>query len=219
MINPEDNLNLVHFYLRNIGIKNHYNEYQDLYQVGCEGLCKASKRFDESLGFKFSTYAIIIIKGEIKRYLRDNKIIKINRKLTTIYYNYMKLIEKGYKEEEICKKLEITIAQLSDAINAFNFNSSLDFEIKEKGEEHGEKVLNFVLSESNVEEEVELKERIEFLKKSLNNKNEIIIDLLYKGITNQKEIGKILGLKQPQVSRILKKLKEVIIPKYINNCN
>ena len=56
-------------------------DYEDLVQIGCMGLIKAADKFDDSLGFKFSTYAVPVIMGEIKRHLRDNSYIKISRKL------------------------------------------------------------------------------------------------------------------------------------------
>ena len=77
-----ENLGLVHTVanrFRGRGI-----EYDDLYQSGCVGLIKAVDRFDPTLGYAFSTYAVPVIIGEIKRYLRDNQMIRLSRHLISV---------------------------------------------------------------------------------------------------------------------------------------
>ena len=96
-INPEDHLGLV----KAISLRfiNRGVDFDDIYQIGCVGLLKAAEKYNETLGYKFSTYAFNVISGEIKMFLRNNSMIKISRKLKDIYFVCVKA-----QNEQSCQK-------------------------------------------------------------------------------------------------------------------
>ena len=92
----EDNLGLVHYIVKRF--LNRGYEVEDLFQIGCIGLMKAIYQFDTSYQVKFSTYAVPLITGEIKRFIRDDGLIKISRSLKENSYHIVKATEKFVQE-------------------------------------------------------------------------------------------------------------------------
>ena len=117
----KDNLNLVHSCCHRF--KNKGIDYDDLYSAGCIGLIKAYDKFDKSLGFAFSTYAVPVILGEIKRLFREDGTVKIGRRMKDLSRNVEKTRESLAKEfsreptvSEIADRMNISVAQVTDAI-------------------------------------------------------------------------------------------------------
>lgn len=185
-------------------------EYDELYSTGCLGLVKAAKKFDETKGFQFSTYAVPVILGEMKQLFRDNNPIKISRKLKELSIKANCEIEaqrKMNKEpsiQEIAQKLNCSKEDVIEALNAVNFLKSLDTD---------ESIANKI---SQNDEEKTLN-RIALLQaiEKLNTQEQQIVDLRFFKDKTQTETAKILGLTQVQVSRkeknVLKTLKNQLI--------
>ena len=117
------NLKLVLSILRKVNSKN--ENLDDLFQIGCVGLVKAIDNFDLSHNVKFSTYAVPMILGEIKRYLRDNSSIRVSRSTKDLAYKAIKLKEEYFMEygeelsvEDIAKKLDVTIYDVVFALES-----------------------------------------------------------------------------------------------------
>ena len=195
-------------------------EAEDLFQIGSIGLLKAIAKFDVSFEVKFSTYAVPMISGEIKRFLRDDGMIKVSRSLKELSYKAHlareKLQEKWMRDptleelaEELCVEKEELVMALESASEVESLHKpvfqkdgnevSLLEKLEEK-ENQEEKVINRLL----------LKELLEGLEKEARQ----LIYLRYFANKTQTEIGKELGISQVQVSRmekkILKRLKDCI---------
>ena len=115
------NLRLVLSILRKVNTKN--ENLDDLFQVGCIGLVKAIDNFDLSHEVKFSTYAVPMILGEIKRYLRDNSSIRVSRSTRDLAYKALKMKEEYFKEngtdisvEKLSKALDVTTYEVVFAL-------------------------------------------------------------------------------------------------------
>ena len=180
----------------------------DLFQIGCIGLIKAIDNFD--LYVIFSTYAVPMIIGEIRRYLRDNNPIRVSRSLKDIAYKALqvreKLIRNNSKEptvSEIAKELELDVESVVMALDAIQDPISLyDPVYQDNGDAIF--VLDQVQDKKDTDEhwlqEIALKEAI----KKLNSREKLVLDLrFYKGRT-QIEVADEIGISQAQVSRIEK---------------
>ncbi len=200
----EQNLGLVHLCanrFRGRGI-----EYEDMYSAGCIGLLKAAKAFDETRGVKFSTYAVPVILGEIKRLFRDGGTIKVSRSLKELSLKAIRLTEKITKEtgkeptvSELAEKLSTTPEMISEALcvssppvslTAFYDDNRLEFDIPvpSPDEEIGDFVsLSQVMSE-------------------LSPDDRKLIYMRYFQNKTQSDTAKSLGMTQVQVSRREKKL-------------
>ena len=182
----------------------------DLFQIGCIGLIKAIDNFDSSLNVKFSTYAVPMIIGEIRRYLRDNNPIRVSRSLKDIAYKSLqvreKLIRNNSKEptvSEIAKELDLDVESVVMALDAIQDPISL-FDPVYQDNEDAIFVMDQVQDKKDTDEhwlqEIALKEAI----KKLNNREKLVLDLrFYKGRT-QIEVADEIGISQAQVSRIEK---------------
>ncbi len=182
----------------------------DLFQIGCIGLIKAIDNFDLSQNVRFSTYAVPMIIGEIRRYLRDNNPIRVSRSLKDIAYKALqvreRLVRSNSKEptvSEISKELELPIEDVVMALDAIQDPISLFDPIYQ---DNGDAI--FVVdqvqdkkdTDENWLQEIALKEAI----KKLNSRERLVLDLrFYKGRT-QIEVADEIGISQAQVSRIEK---------------
>lgn len=185
-------------------------DYEDLFQNGCIGLIKAVDNFDESKGFAFSTYAVPVIMGEIKRIFRDGGAVKVSRSLKEKSLKAQavreKFINSNFREptvSELAQLLDCSIEETSEMLNVISPILSLN-----SNGEDGEDTIDVPIDESE-----ELFDRISVnqLISNLNEDEKKLIDLrYYKGLT-QSKTAKYLGISQVQVSRkeksILKKLK------------
>lgn len=191
-------------------------DYDDLFQLGSMGLLKAIYNFDESFEVKFSTYAVPMIIGEIKRFLRDDGEIKISR---IIKYNAYK-ISRFNEEFQLKNGREPTIDEISDnlgissedivlALDSSKMTVSL-YETSSDSEEKTQSLIDKIPSLETEESRVESIYVKQLLSK-LNEKERTVIILRYFRDKTQGEISKILGVSQVQVSRlenkIMKKLK------------
>ena len=183
-------------------------EYDDLYQLACIGFLKAIKNFDESFGVVFSTYAVPMIAGEIKRFLRDDGAIKVSRVIKAQAQMINRYIESYLREngeeptvENISKSLEISKEDIVLALDSTKMPISLSEPVDDK---NGDKSLELADRIPSEEREDDMVDRI--LLKSMIDKlpereKKIIIMRYYRDNT-QSEIAKELGVSQVQVSRI-----------------
>ncbi|AIW83715.1 RNA polymerase sporulation sigma factor SigG [Bacillus mycoides] len=190
---------------------NNRGEYvDDLFQVGCIGLMKSIDNFDLGQNVKFSTYAVPMIIGEIRRYLRDNNPIRVSRSLRDIAYKALqvreKLIAENSKEPtamDIAKVLEVTHEEIVFALDAIQDPVSLFEPIYNDG---GDPI--FVMDQLKDEkqkdeqwvEELALKEGM----KRLNDREKMIIRKRFFQGKTQMEVAEEIGISQAQVSRLEK---------------
>ncbi len=190
-------------------------DLEDLYQIGAIGLLKCIDKFDVSFDVKFSTYAVPMILGEIKRFLRDDGIIKISRPIKEtaikIKYETDEFIRKYGREpqiSEISEKLGITE---DDVIMALESSRDVESIFSTVYQNDGNPVfLIDKLSENNESEKFTDIITIKEILGKLEPKERSIIFMRYFEDKTQTEISKILGISQVQVSRIEKKVVENI---------
>lgn len=188
----------------------------DLFQIGCIGLIKAIDNFDYTLGVKFSTYAVPMIVGEIRRFLRDNSSIRVSRSLKDIAYKAISardaLEKRDCKDptiEEIAHEIGISKEEITYALDAIQTPSSLYEPIYTDG---GDTLYVMdQISDKKTREEVWV-ERLSLydaLKKCNPREREIISLRFYDGKT-QMEIAAMLHISQAQVSRLEKNALRVM---------
>lgn len=182
----------------------------DLFQVGCIGLMKSIDNFDLSQNVKFSTYAVPMIIGEIRRYLRDNNSIRVSRSIRDTAYKALgvkeRLTAKNETEptiDQIAKELALDKEDVVFALDAIQEPVSLYEPIYNDGTD-AIFVMDKLSDDKNIDEnwleEISLKEAM----KKLNEREKLILTLrFYKGRT-QMEVAKELGISQAQVSRLEK---------------
>lgn len=206
-ITVENNIGLVHACVKRF--KDRGVEYDDLFQAGCVGLIKAADNFDESRGFSFSTYAVPVILGEIKRIFRDGGSIKIGRTLKEKARSVMK------KKDDISVLLgrEPTVSELADSLGfdieetAMLLNVSVPVISLTSGE-NGETQFDVPVEshEYEISDLLGLRQVI----CSLDERDRKIIESrYYKNLTQQKTAD-LLGMTQVQVSRREKIILEMI---------
>lgn len=207
----EENIGLVH------SIASRFTgrgvEYEDLFQTGCIGLIKAVDNFDASLGYRFSTYAVPVIMGEIKRVFRDGGSIKVSRALKEKSLRAQRIREAFAKKEsreptvgELSALLGCTVCETAEILNVINPMLSLD-SFGEDGDESLDIPVDYReelfdrLSLAQVMEKLGAEERF------------IINSRYFKGRT-QAETALSLGVSQVQISRkekeILRKLRSML---------
>jgi len=202
-----DNFGLVGMVLKKLGIYQDNSLYEDYQQVGYIGLFKAAQKFKPELGFRFSTYAVPMIFGEIKREKREaDHYLKIPRKTKETFYRYCKLGKKGYGEEKICKKLGIAMEKLSEIKKPFEPVAHLDSPIRNESDGNVILLGDSLPSETNLEDECISKVYWEGMFGNLTEVERKCVELRTAGMV-QREIAKRVGLSQVQVSRVLIKAK------------
>lgn len=182
----------------------------DLFQIGCVGLIKAIDNFDCSLNVKFSTYAVPMIAGEIRRFLRDNSAIRVSRSLKDTAYRaiYAKdeLTRKNLKEpsiEEIAKEIGICGEDIVMALDAIQNPMSLYEPIYTDG---GDTlyVMDQISDKKNKEDAWVEKLSLSDAMKKLNDREYEIISLRFFEGKTQTEVAQTVGISQAQVSRLEK---------------
>lgn len=185
-------------------------ELEDLYQIGCIGMIKSIKKFDFKFGVKFSTYAVPYILGEIKKFLRDDGIIKVSRSIKELGIK-IKEIEKEYvlkKGESISVKklsdlLKVPEVDIVSAIEASKQVESINEEVYEDGKSTKiDKIVSNRDEQGKIIDKIVLNEMVNSLKE---RDKKIIVLRFYKEKT-QTQVAKILGISQVQVSRIEKRI-------------
>lgn len=187
-------------------------EAEDLFQVGNIGLLKAIDKFDLSYDVKFSTYAVPMISGEIKRFLRDDGMIKVSRSLKELAYKaYIcqeKLQEKWGRDptvSEIAEHLGVEQEELAQALDASGDVESLYKPIYQK---EGQEVLlmDKLREKEGGEERILNHMLLRQLLTYLNKDERRLIYLRYFANQTQTQVGEVLGISQVQVSRMEKKI-------------
>lgn len=211
----ENNIGLVWSIVRRFQNRGH--EVEDLFQIGCIGLIKAINKFDTAFDVKFSTYAVPMIIGEIKRFLRDDGIIKVSRSLKEMS-NRARITKEVMSKElgreptinEMAQRLDISTEELVMAVEAGYSPESL-FNPVGEGENSPLMLIDKLNDECNDNEtdiidKIALKQILDTLKP---REKQIIILRYFKEKT-QVQIARLLGISQVQVSRIEKKIIEDI---------
>lgn len=206
----KENLGLVWSMVRRFS--NRGQEAEDLFQIGCIGLIKAIDKFDLTMEVKFSTYAVPMIMGEIKRYLRDNSMIRVSRSLKELSMR-SKVVKESLNItlgreptlEELAAALEVSGEELMMALESTAEVESL-YKTIYQGDGNAillmDKLEDSVSKSEEILDKVVLQEALE----SLNEKDKNIIRLRYFMDKTQSEIAKELGVSQVQVSRLEKKI-------------
>jgi len=200
---------------------NNRGEYaDDIFQVGCIGLIKAIDNFDISHGVQFSTYAVPMIIGEIRRYLRDNNSIRVSRSLRDTAYKALQVKERltttNAKEptiEEIAKELEMPKEDVIFALDAIQDPISLFEPVYQDGTD-AIFVMDQVSDDKNTDirwlENLSLSEALA----RLNDREKLILNLRFFEGKTQMEVADEIGISQAQVSRLeknaLKNMKKYI---------
>ena len=198
-----DNMGLVHSLARRFRYKG--IEYDDLFQAGCMGLVKAADNFDEERGLKFSTYAVPVILGEMKRLFREGGTVKIGRTLKELSLKAMRENERFQKEEgrelhinELSEILGVDVQTAAQAVCAMQPTVSLTKEDDESSNED----IPVMSHEENISEKLAL---FEVMDKLSENDKELLV-LRYFKMKTQTQTAKELGMTQVQVSRREKKI-------------
>jgi len=185
------------------------NDMNDLFQIGCVGLIKAVDNFDESYGVMFSTYAVPLILGEVKRYIRDSTSIRVTRSVRDRAYQIMKFRDEymtihGIEPSinEILENLEITEYELANAMDSLKEPVSIYEPIYNDG---GDTI--YLLDQLSDKKEFDKCDDLISLRKALaklrKREKDILIDRYIVGKT-QMELASEMGVSQAQISRIEK---------------
>ncbi len=204
----EGNLRLVLSIIKRFSASN--ENVDDLFQIGCIGLIKAIDNFNTALDVKFSTYAVPMIIGEIRRYLRDNNSIRVSRSLRDTAYkaiyakeNMMKQNLKEPTVSEIADEIGISKEEIVMALDAIQSPVSLFEPVYTEGGDTlyvMDQISDKKNKEENWVEELSLSEAV----KRLNERERHIIELRYFQGKTQMEVAKEVGISQAQVSRLEK---------------
>lgn len=186
-------------------------EYDDLYQIACIGFLKAIANFNEEFETRFSTYAVPMIIGEIKRFMRDDGAIKVSRIIKSQAIQINRYIEKFSTEKgkkptinEISNELNLTPEEISLALESTKQPISL-FERSDDGNEKSVELVERIANdyqEDNLIDRIMLKTMIG----NLSDREKKLIVLRFYGDKTQSEIAKALGVSQVQISRLETKI-------------
>ncbi len=186
-------------------------EYEDLVQIGAIGLVKAARSFDFSYGCVFSTYAVPLIIGEIKRYLRDDGMIKVSRGMKAKGCSVMRVREDFIKAKareprlsELAELCQMSVEELSQALDAISPIHSLSESVGDEGSTLESFIAEKESELDKVTDRVALSEAIS----RLSPLHRQIIRLRYYDCLSQQKVGTIMGLSQVKVSREEKKILE-----------
>ena len=207
--------------VKNIALKflNRGIELDDAIQIGCIGLHKAIKKFDFSFDVQFSTYAVPMIMGELKRFLRDDGMVKVSRSIKENSYKINKFSE-NYKNEfhrdpkitEIEAALKI---DREDIVVALSYSPSYDSIFTPISEDGSMTIADRLVYNENEEEKIVENLTLYKLLEELPDREKTVIELRYFKEKTQSEVAQKLGISQVQVSRIEKKILEKLRSKLI----
>lgn len=210
----EQNFNLVRSIVHRFSNRGY--EWDDLFQIGCIGLMKAIERFDLSYNTKFSTYAVPMIIGEIRRFIRDDNPVKVSRPIKELAYKIHRTQEKlqGMKGREptiaeVAQVMKIDAADIVAALEAIQPVASI-FELAFHDDNDSVTLLDQIKRSENQEgpllDHLALKEILA----RLPQKERTIIELRFFEDKTQAEIASLIGLSQVQVSRLEKSTLKAI---------
>jgi len=204
----EGNLRLVLSVIKRFN--NRGENVDDLFQVGCIGLMKSIDNFDLSLNLRFSTYAVPMIIGEIRRYLRDNNSIRVSRSLRDIAYKALqvrdRLVNQDNKEptvSQIAKELQLPREDVVFALDAIQDPVSLFQPIYHDGGDEiyvMDQISDTKNSDDSWIENISIKEGM----KKLKDREKLILNLRFFDGKTQMEVADDIGISQAQVSRLEK---------------
>ena len=183
----------------------------DLFQVGCVGLIKAIDNFDTTLNVQFSTYAVPMIIGEIRRYLRDNNMVRVSRSVRDLAYKVIGYREKVIKEtqkeptiEEIAKALEVEKEDIAISLDAIQLPVSLQEPVYNETGGDNIYVMDQISDTKNTEEGWAENITITEAMKKLSPREKIIVTKRFFDGRTQMEVADEIGISQAQVSRLEK---------------
>ena len=191
----------------------------DVFQAGCVGLIKAIDNFDLSVGVKFSTYAVPMILGEIKRYIRDGNSLRVSRSIRDTAYQILKVREQleenddGVTYDKIAEKMNIAVSEVAYALDAISDPVSLYDPVYNKA---GDTLLlmDQIFDEKNNDEAWTEKAALYEAMQKLDEREKGILFMRYFEGKTQTEISRKVGISQAQVSRLeknaLKRIKTEI---------
>ena len=204
----EGNLKLVLSILKKYN--NRTDNMNDLFQIGCIGLIKAIDNFDLSHEVKFSTYAVPMIIGEVKRYLRDNNSIRVSRSVRDLAYKAIQFKERYTKEhgkepniEEIAKELGVEREEIAVSFDAIQDPISLQEPIYNDGTENIY-IIDQIKDNKNTDELWAENMTIKGALEKLNEKEKMIVTKRFFQGRTQMEVAEEIGISQAQVSRLEK---------------
>lgn len=193
--------------------KNKSVEYEDLMQLGSIGLLKAVQNFDKTYNVKFSTYAVPMIAGEIKRFMRDDGSIKVSRALKTLNMQIGEFVaeKKARSEdeptiEEIAKKFNVDEQEVVLALDSSKYPLSI---YESADDESGVELQNRIASKETTDDMIDkivLKDVI----LNLPERERKIIILRYFRDKTQSELAGVFGISQVQISRIESKVLKIL---------
>jgi RNA polymerase sporulation-specific sigma factor len=191
----------------------------DVFQAGCVGLIKAIDNFDVTVGVKFSTYAVPMILGEIKRYLRDGNSLRVSRSIRDTAYQILKVRERleidddDVTYDKIANEMKIAVSEVAYALDAISDPVSLYEPVFNKA---GDTLLlmDQIFDEKNNDETWTEKAALYDALAKLESREKKILFLRYFEGKTQTEISREVGISQAQVSRLektaLKRIKSCI---------
>lgn len=184
-------------------------EYDDLYQLGCIGFLKAIRNFSFDFDVKFSTYAVPMISGEIKRYLRDDGYIKVSRSIKSDaarINNYIEAYKQEHSEspsvEHIAEKFGIEEHDVVFILDSSKMPVSI---YENTDDEKSQQIIDKISSDENESDNID-KILLKDLINSLTERDKKIIMLRYFHGSTQCEVARIMGVSQVQVSRLENKI-------------
>lgn len=184
-------------------------EYDDLYQLGCIGFLKAIKNFATKFEVKFSTYAVPMIAGEVKRFMRDDGYIKVSRstkslanKISYFIENYKKVNAESPTVEKIAQEFGIEAQEAVFAMDSIKFPISL---YEKTDDEHSQALMDKIADKDNVDDNLD-KMILKDIIGGLDEREKKIIILRYFRDKTQTEVARVLCVSQVQVSRLETKI-------------
>ena len=197
--------------------KNKGVEYDDLYQLGCIGFLKAIINFDASYGVKFSTYAVPLIAGEVKRFMRDDGFVKVSRATKSLSIRIARFVEEYKKIHSDSPKIDLIAEQFGVDPQEIVFamdSGKMPISIYGSHDEDGLATLDKLPEQKSIQDldKLVLKDLI----RQLDEREQKIIILRYFRDKTQSEVASVLKISQVQVSRIESKImsklrKELVI--------
>ena len=182
----------------------------DLFQVGCIGLIKAISNFDPDKQVRFSTYGVPMIAGEVRRYLRDNSVIRVSRSIRDVAYRVLQCKEalttrlgREPTLEEISKELDVPLEEVSRALDAVCAPASLYDPVYSDGGD-ALTVMDQVRDTKNTEDGWMEHITLQNAFRALNDREKQILSLRFYDGKTQMEVASALGISQAQVSRLEK---------------
>lgn len=197
------------------------HEIEDIYQIGCMGFIKAIQRFDTKFDVKLSTYAVPYMLGEIKRFIRDDGLVKVSRSTKELYLRIRELQNENSKKNgteltinQIANKLKVSKEEISFALDAIRPVQSIDEDVYD--DNGNTKLVDQIKDNKDEANMIATKLALKKIIEGLNKREKQIVILRYFKEQTQAQVAKALGITQVQVSRIEKKILNSMKTKMIS---